>query len=148
MKYNTLMVLNVDYPDLVWAINPDTADEIDEQGTMLHLNGVQYPDDYEKVETDETNNITKRLGKSGLPPKADIDAKIKNYNEVVEPARLLREERNRIIAATDWWASSDLIWTNAQKKYRQDLRDLLSTASPKLDDEGNLTNVTWPTAPS
>ena len=146
MKYDVQQVLNYDFPDILWRINPDTADSIDEHGVLFHELGVQYPADYEAVEANEMGEVTKRL-KSGLPSKADIDVKIKNYNEVVEPARLLREERNRIIAATDWWTSSDLILTNAQKKYRQDLRDLPSTASPKLDDEGNLTNVTWPTAP-
>ena len=35
----------------------------------------------------------------------------------------------------------------ALKKYRQDLRDLPSSAKPKLDENGNLTGVTWPTKP-
>ena len=41
-----------------------------------------------------------------------------------EPMRLLRLERNKLLAETDWWASSDLTITDAQKKYRQDLRDI------------------------
>ena len=57
-----------------------------------------------------------------------------------EPMRLLREERNRRIAEVDWWASSDLTMTDAQKKYRTDLRDITKTAT-SLDD------VTWPTKP-
>ena len=57
-----------------------------------------------------------------------------------EPMRLLREERDRLIAATDWWASSDRTMTNAQRAYRQALRDITSTAT-SLDD------VTWPTKP-
>lgn len=57
-----------------------------------------------------------------------------------EPMRLLREERDRLIAATDWWASSDLTMTSAQTKYRQDLRDITKSAT-SLDD------VTWPTKP-
>ena len=60
--------------------------------------------------------------------------------ENAEPMRLLREERNRRLAETDWWASSDLTMTDAQKKYRTDLRDLTKTAT-SLDD------VTWPTKP-
>ena len=52
----------------------------------------------------------------------------------------LREERNLLLAETDWWASSDLTITDAQKKYRQDLRDITKTAT-SLDD------VTWPTKP-
>jgi len=57
-----------------------------------------------------------------------------------EPMRLLREERDRLIAATDWWASSDLTMTSAQTTYRQALRDITDNAT-SLDD------VTWPTKP-
>jgi hypothetical protein len=57
-----------------------------------------------------------------------------------EPMRLLREERDRLIAETDWWASSDLTMTDAQIAYRQALRDITSSAT-SLDD------VTWPTKP-
>lgn len=60
--------------------------------------------------------------------------------KAAEPMRLLREERDRLIAATDWWASCDLTITDAQKKYRQDLRDITKSAT-SLDD------VTWPTKP-
>lgn len=57
-----------------------------------------------------------------------------------EPMRLLREERDRLIAETDWWASSDLTMTSAQTTYRQALRDITDNAT-SLDD------VTWPTKP-
>ena len=64
--------------------------------------------------------------------------------------RLLRIERNIRIAKTDWRASSDLTLSNAWKTYRQALRDLPASASPKLDSlyELDLTSVTWPTEPS
>ena len=64
----------------------------------------------------------------------------KNALVAAEPMRLLREERNRRLAEVDWWASSDLTMTDAQKKYRTDLRDITKTAT-SLDD------VTWPTKP-
>ena len=57
-----------------------------------------------------------------------------------EPMRMLRLERDRLLAETDWWASSDLTITDAQKKYRQDLRDITKSAT-SLDD------VTWPSKP-
>jgi hypothetical protein len=57
-----------------------------------------------------------------------------------EPMRLLREERNRLIAETDWWASSDLTMTEAQTTYRTALRDITNSAT-SLDD------VTWPEKP-
>ena len=57
-----------------------------------------------------------------------------------EPMRLLREERNRRLAETDWWAMSDRTMTSAQTNYRQALRDITNSAT-SLDD------VTWPTKP-
>jgi hypothetical protein len=60
----------------------------------------------------------------------------------------LRQERNQLLSATDWWAGSDLTMTSAQTVYRTALRDLPSTASPTLDSDGLLTGVTWPTKPS
>jgi hypothetical protein len=57
-----------------------------------------------------------------------------------EPLKALRAERDRLIAATDWWASSDLTMTSAQTAYRQSLRDI-------TDDATSLDDVTWPTAP-
>ena len=58
-----------------------------------------------------------------------------------EPMRLLREERDRRLAETDWWASSDLTMSSERISYRQDLRDIPRSAT-SLDD------VTWPTKPS
>jgi len=71
----------------------------------------------------------------------------KKEMEAAEPMRILREERNRKLAETDWWAGQDLTMTQDQKNYRQTLRDLPSTAEPTLDENGQLTNVTWPTKP-
>jgi hypothetical protein len=58
-----------------------------------------------------------------------------------EPMRLLREERDRRLAETDWWASSDLTMSSDRTTYRQALRDITKSAT-SLDD------VTWPTKPS
>ncbi len=73
------------------------------------------------------------------PTNAELTAKIAELT-AAEPMRLLREERNRKIAETDWWASSDLTMTQAQTDYRQALRDITNNAT-SLDD------VTWPTKP-
>ena len=77
-----------------------------------------------------------------------INAKIAELQNA-EPMRLLREERNKKLQETDWWAAGDRIdsMTNEQKIYRKQLRDLPSTASPELDENGQLSNVTWPTKP-
>jgi len=65
-----------------------------------------------------------------------------------EPMRLLREERDRRLAATDWWGSSDLTMSSDRTTYRQALRDLPANQTPTIDGEGALQNVTWPTKPS
>ena len=70
--------------------------------------------------------------------------------EAAEPMRLLRLERNRRLAATDWRILDDYPMTNKLnwKTYRQALRDLPATAEPELDENGMLTNVTWPEEPA
>ena len=83
------------------------------------------------------------------PTELEINNKIAELN-AAEPMRLLRVERDVRIAKTDWRASSDLTLSNAWKTYRQALRDLPASATPKLDSnyELDLTSVTWPTEPS
>tara|TARA_B100000131_G_C17731342_1_gene457030 strand:- start:55 stop:399 length:345 start_codon:yes stop_codon:yes gene_type:complete len=83
-----------------------------------------------------------------MPSDEEINIKIQEL-EAAEPMRLLREERNKRLQETDWWAAGDRIdsMTNEQKIYRKQLRDLPSTASPELDENGQLSNVTWPTKP-
>ena len=57
-----------------------------------------------------------------------------------EPLKLLRAERDRLIAATDWWALTDVPMSAEQTAYRQALRDI--TASYQ-----SLDTVVWPTKP-
>lgn len=78
------------------------------------------------------------------PTESEIQAKIAEL-EAAEPMRILRLERTRRLAQSDWMAVSDRIMTQEQIDYRQALRDLPATADPQLDEQGNLTNVTWPT---
>jgi len=60
--------------------------------------------------------------------------------KAAEPMKLLRAERDRLIAETDWWASSDLTMSDKRKEYRQSLRDVTEVAT-------SLDHVTWPTKP-
>ena len=96
---------------------------------------------FRKVMGEDSNGIAiessdpAHFGTTWDKVKAKKDALV-----AAEPMRLLREERNRRLAEVDWWASSDLTMTDAQKKYRTDLRDITKTAT-SLDD------VTWPTKP-
>tara|TARA_R100000234_G_scaffold23483_1_gene13395 strand:+ start:514 stop:870 length:357 start_codon:yes stop_codon:yes gene_type:complete len=83
------------------------------------------------------------------PTESEVNAEITRLTNA-EPMRLLRVERDRRIAKTDWRASSDLTLASAWSTYRQALRDLPASASPSLDSNGDLdlTSVTWPTEPS
>jgi len=87
--------------------------------------------------------------KQTQPTETEINSKISELDNA-EAMRLLREERNRRIAVTDWRAGSDLKLASAWSTYRQALRDLPASASPKLNSEYelDLTSVTWPTEPS
>tara|TARA_R110000803_G_scaffold198618_2_gene262430 strand:- start:684 stop:905 length:222 start_codon:yes stop_codon:yes gene_type:complete len=63
------------------------------------------------------------------------------------PPSLLRAERNRLLAETDWWANTDMTMSVEQTTYRQALRDLPSTATPVMDSFGGITGVNYPTKP-
>ena len=93
---------------------------------------------------DEINWISEDISQ---PTEEEIQAKLTELINA-EPMRLLREERNRRLQETDWWVLPDRTASQKQKDYRQALRDLPSTAEPQLDEQGNLTNVTWPTKPT
>ena len=81
------------------------------------------------------------------PPKEEaIQAKLTELLNAY-PMQLLREERNQKLKETDWWCCSDLNPTQEQLNYRTKLRDLPTTASPSLDDNGELTTVNWPEKP-
>ena len=71
------------------------------------------------------------------------DAAQKIYDDA-EPARVmatLRKERNQRLAETDWWSLPDSPeMTDAQKSYRDALRQLPAT-------EEDPANPTWPTKP-
>ena len=87
------------------------------------------------------------------PTEEELNNKIAEL-EAAEPARLVREIRDRLLAESDWTQNRDVVLLNdtTWKQYRQDLRDLPASASftPKLDSNGNLdmSSVTWPLKPS
>lgn len=60
----------------------------------------------------------------------DVNAE-KNVNRIV---------RDKLLAETDWWATSDRTMTAAQTQYRQDLRAI-------TDQAGFPEDITWPTKP-
>ena len=83
------------------------------------------------------------------PTETEINSKISELDNA-EAMKLLREERDIRIAKTDWRALPDLTMSDAWKTYRQALRDLPASASPKLDSfyELDFSSSTWPTEPS
>ena len=87
------------------------------------------------------------------PTEEEVDAKLLEL-KAEEPMRLLREERDRRIVKSDWRiVKAKETSTNiptAWKTYRQALRDLPASSTPKLDsnDYLDMSSVTWPTPPS
>tara|TARA_Y100001973_G_scaffold98711_1_gene156700 strand:- start:144 stop:440 length:297 start_codon:yes stop_codon:yes gene_type:complete len=55
----------------------------------------------------------------------------------------LRQDRNRKLAETDFYALSDVSMSDDMTKYRKDLRDITEGLSTIED----VNNVTWPTKP-
>lgn len=116
-------------PDEAWVLDGEPTNEAEFNAMFRRVIGVTA--DGSAVLSDNPDN----WGVSWTTvsaKKAELDA--------AEPLKLLRAERNRRLAETDWWASSDLTMTAEQTAYRQDLRDITNTYT-SLDD------VVWPTKP-
>ena len=101
---------------------------------------------YDSIEWYSTNSETK-------PTENEVNAKITELKNA-EPMKLLREERDRRIATSDWRiVMAKETGSNipaAWKTYRQALRDLPSTQTPVLDSNNpvGISSVTWPTEPT
>ena len=103
-------------------------------------------DDYNTIVWSESNILPK-------PSLEEVNSKLDELR-LLQPMKQLREERDNKLLETDkytsipdWPHSSEEV-KQAWLTYREALRDLPATASPQLDENGNLTNVTWPTPPS
>ena len=101
--------------------------------------------DYNKLKWHETNTQPK-------PTLTECEAV---WQEIINeaPMKKLREERDKKLLETDKYSITD--WPHASEEikqawitYRQELRDLPTTATPQLDTNSELTNVMWPTPPS
>tara|TARA_R100001509_G_C4722735_1_gene167070 strand:+ start:133 stop:495 length:363 start_codon:yes stop_codon:yes gene_type:complete len=120
MKYNIPQALQVLKPGAEWVLRGD------------EYSGIEWLD----------SGQTK-------PTETEVNSKIAELDKA-EPMRLLRIERDRRIAKTDWRACKDVTLSTAWRTYRQALRDLPTSSTPKLNSnyELDLTSVTWPTEPS
>ena len=96
----------------------------------------------------DTNIVT-----GTLPTKTEVMNKAQELYDG-EAMRRLRVHRDNLLRDTDWVVTkaseTGIAETDAWKTYRQALRDLPASATPKLDSSFklDLTSVTWPTEPS
>ena len=76
---------------------------------------------------------------------SERQARINNYNsnEFNRQLEKLREERNELLAETDFYALSDNTMSEAMTNYRQELRDITEGLTTVEDVEA----VTFPTKP-
>ena len=101
---------------------------------------------YDSIEWDSSNTTT-------APTKDEIQAEITRLDSI-EKFTLLRRQRDILLNESDWTRLDDNGLSSDKKAewatYRQALRDLPSTADPKLDEAYDLdqSTVTWPTKPS
>jgi len=72
--------------------------------------------------------------------ESENEASHQEFLRLYGPEYKMRQDRNQRLSDTDWWASSDLSMTQAQKDYRQALRDLPANTSDPA-------NPTWPEKP-
>jgi len=85
-----------------------------------------------------------------IPTKAEVDAEQQKLLDG-EAMKRLRIHRDNLLKDTDWVVTkaseTGVAETTAWKTYRQELRDLPSSATPEIDGMF-IKNVTWPTKPS
>ena len=92
------------------------------------------------------------LDKSQTKPTLDeLNTKLSEIN-AAEPMKQLRVIRNQKLAETDWTQNADVSNSTKTKwtSYRQSLRDLPASSTPKLGTDNllDMSSVTWPTKPS
>ena len=117
-------------PNLTWVLRGEPADayEFNTMFTVV-LRENEYGRSVESSEPEDWDGLTWEKVETEL-----------GQLRLAEPLKQLREERNRRLAETDWWASSDLTMSDERRDYRQALRDITDTYA-SLDD------VVWPDKP-
>lgn len=111
--------------------------------TVVDVVASEFPvannSDLQWVDCDDTVGIGWQYENSTfIHPYASVDA-----------LAVLRTIRNELLSSSDWRMASDYPGSNQAEwqTYRQALRDI-TTQTPSLDENGNLTGITWPTAPN
>ena len=114
-----------------WVLRGNPANE-SEFNSMFRIS-IGATDDGSAIESNNSADWPEGLTWDAVEAKRD-------ELTAAEPMKELRAERDRLIAETDWWASSDLTMTEEQTEYRQALRDITETFQ-------NLDSVIWPNKP-
>lgn len=90
-----------------------------------------------------------------LPTKEEMETVWSNgIAKQTQGLKLLRIERNFLLKECDYVMTIDYFNSLTPEKqtewsiYRQNLRDLPSTQTPSINDNGELINVTYPTKPT
>ena len=131
---NTHDALNVD-PVLA---APKPTDGIGKYQEVLR-NGVVQDADNNWVEAWEIKDMFANIEGGQTKEEQETEYQASLDSRAAEGNRV---ERNKLIAETDWWASSDLTMTSDQTTYRQALRDITKHSNwPHLED------ADWPTKP-
>ena len=81
------------------------------------------------------------------PTEDEVNANLTELNNAL-PMKLLREERDRRIRKSDWMGNSDVTMADAWKTYRQALRDLPASSTPKLNSNNELDLASVPSPPA
>ena len=129
MQYDLPRTLEILKPGAQWVIQAASADDV----TYASLDW-----------KDESQT---------KPTETELNNKLSELNNA-ESLRLLRVERDKRLTESDWVVTKATetggTVSDDWKTYRQALRDLPASATPKLDsfNELDLTSVTWPTKPS
>ena len=129
MQYDLPKTLEILKPGAQWVITAASADDV----TYASLDW-----------KDESQT---------KPTETEVNNKLSELNNA-ESLRLLRVERDKRLTESDWVVTKATetggTVSDDWKTYRQALRDLPASATPKLDSfyELDLTSVTWPTTPS
>jgi hypothetical protein len=117
-------------PDLSWVLRGEPTNAVEFNNMFFAIVGAdEHGSSIESREVSDWQGITWNA----------VEEKLEEIR-AAEPLKLLREERNRRITETDWWASADLTMTAEQIAYRQALRDI-------TDSYTSLDDVVWPIKP-
>ena len=127
---------------------PEGVEPMDFGRGLFAINSEAFP----HVEDDGAGNVTVDWDDNiaAFPTADEINEGVNKSNW-----KMVREERNRRLAETDFYALSDVTMSAEMETYRQALRDITTdaktydfTTGKQSGGTKNSTDVVWPTKPS